>query len=131
MTKREAKLHFWAFVAMFVMLAAMACRLHAEEPNPDWKAAEVGTGLLLAPVPVTSPDLSWGHAIELEGWSYAATDVFGRFLPKDQWFLAPVMVGVLDTVYRAGEGLDGDLTRRKLACDLLGVVGRVSLEIKF
>ena len=120
----------WAFITCFVLLALIARQLHAE-PEVDWKPVGIGTGLLVAPIPMASSDLSWGHTIELEGWSYAATDIFGRFLPKDYWFLSPIMVTVVDTMYRAGEGLDQDLTRRKLACDLLGVAGRVTIEIKF
>lgn len=100
--------------------------------DADWQPAFVGMGLLVAPIKLTSKDNSWGHAIELEGWSYAATDIFGRFLPKEQWYMAPVIVTLIDLIYRTGEdGSLNDLHRRELACDLLGVAGRVAVEIKF
>jgi len=116
--------------AGFFALASLA---HSQE-SPNWQPAIVGTGLILAPMALQSPDLSWGHGMELEGWSYAATDVFGRFLPKGFWFLSPIVIGAVDGLYRKGEMNDKAstaLATRKLGCDLLGVVGRVAVEIKF
>ena len=102
----------------------------AQEKNlPNWQPAIVGAGLIFAPVALQSNDLSWGHGMELEGWSYAATDILGRFLPKDFWFLSPIVIGAVDGMYRAGENTP--LAYRKLACDLTGVLGRVAVEIKF
>ena len=118
-------------VAMALAVLLVAPKLHAEEPNLDWKAAGVGMGLLISPLAVTDPYLSWGHAIELEGWSYAATDIFGRFLPKDFWYIAPLMVLAVDSTYRAGEGFEKKGTGEKYACDLLGIAGRVTVEIDF
>lgn len=106
---------------------------HAEDFDPV-KASLVGVGMLVAPLAVADPQLSVGHSWELEGFSYAATDIFYRFFPKDFKFMAPVLVGSLDLMYRIGE-LRGtkadDLVCRKLSMDLTGVLARVVIEVKF
>lgn len=103
----------------------------ADEPKLDLQSSLVGAGLLIAPAPFTGPDLSLGHAWELEGFSYAVTDIGERILPKGYQFMSPIAVGLLDGFYRGGEGFGNDLIRRKFICDLLGILGRVSLDIKF
>lgn len=121
-------------LAVILLLFAIYCLIslaieeaYADELQPfDLKPAIVGTVLLIDTLPFVNKDLSWGHSIELEGWSYAATDIIGRFLPKEAWPMAPVIVTVFDVMYRIGEPNQG-----KLACDLLGVFGRVCVEIKF
>lgn len=111
----------------FLVLAGMA---HADEPQLDYRPLGVGVGMLIAPIGMTDSGLPWGHAIELEGFSYAATDIMDRLVPEKP-FLGLVIIGAADILYRSGEDLGQDLTRRKLACDLLGVLGRVSVDFKF
>ena len=122
---------FRLMVLMAIVALTMTFSLAHCEPEADWKPVGVGMGLLVAPIPLLPPDMDLGHAWEIEGFSYASTDILGRFMPKEYWFLSPICVGVADTIYRAGEGLNSDLIRRKWACDLLGITARVSLEIKF
>lgn len=115
-------------IAVFGMLVSICL---ADEPKLDYQALGTGVGLLAAPAPFVGNDLSLGHTWELEGFSYAATDVMGRLFPKDLNWVAPILMASADLLYRSGEGLENDLTRRKLACDWLGVLGRVSVDIKF
>lgn len=118
-----------SLIFFLTFLALIGC--YADEPKLDYQALGTGIGLLAAPIPLADGQLSWGHAIELEGFSFAATDIGKRILPKDLDFVAPVAVGVLDLMYRAGEGLESPTIQKKLVCDWLGVLGRVSLDIKF
>lgn len=119
--------------SLFFILFLCIClnNANADEPKLDYQAIGTGVGLLAVPAPFTGSDLSLGHTWELEGFSYAATDVMGRILPKYVGWVAPVLIASADLLYRSGEGLENDLTRRKLACDWLGVLGRVSVDIKF
>jgi hypothetical protein len=96
----------------------------------DYRPIGTGVGLLVLPIGMSDSQLPWGHAIELEGFSYAATDIMERVIHEKPW-VGPVIIGAADILYRSGEDLSQDLTRRKLACDLLGVVGRVAVDIKF
>lgn len=117
--------------ALIIGLAFFTSFCFADEHKLDYQALGTGVGLLAAPAPFTGTDLSLSHTWELEGFSYAATDVMGRILPKDIGWAAPVLIASADLLYRSGEGLENELTRRKLACDWLGVLGRVSVDIKF
>ena len=125
-------------MALVIILCALAVYafakpVHAEQ-NADWKPAIVGTGLLLAPIPVCGNGLEWGHAIELEGFSYAETDIVARFLPENVRPVAPFLCFFVNTIYRVGElsgGKGDDLVIRKAIADDLGIVGWVSINIKF
>jgi|SRR6185369_729827 len=138
---------FWAVVLIFFMgLSQVHCQeyqyvdakdlpIEVATPTPSdtdtVRALCVGTGLLFAPLPFTNKDLSLGHSLELEGFSYAATDVGYRFFPKDLKWLSPVLVLLLDFGYRSeqfGKGND-DLAWRKFCCDVLGVVARVTITL--
>ena len=117
------------FLIIGLILSATVCL--ADEPKLDYQALGTGVGLLVAPAPFIGSDLSLGHSWELEGFSYAATDVMGRILPKEVNWASPTLIASADLLYRAGEGLNNDLIRRKLACDWLGVLARVEVDIKF
>lgn len=116
---------------LITALGVMTSVCLADEPKLDYQALGTGVGLLAAPAPFVGSDLSLGHTWELESFSYAATDVMGRIIPKEVNWMAPVLIGGADLLYRSGEGLDNSLTQRKLACDLMGVIGRVAVDIKF
>jgi len=101
--------------------------------NADWGPFFTGLGLIIAPWKLKGDGVDFNKAIELEGWSYAATDIIDRFLPKQGKPMAPVMVTLFNVGYRLLEdgGLNSATNRRKLLFDELGVLGRVEIEIKF
>lgn len=116
---------------LFLIFALLPLASYADEPRLDYQALGTGVALLVAPAPFSGNGLDLMHdGWELEGFSYAATDILDRAFPKELNWLSPVLVGSADLLYRTGEGMD-DLTRRKLVCDLLGVAARVSLDFKF
>jgi hypothetical protein len=103
----------------------------AEEGHDFAKPFLVGSVLVFAPMGFDGGGLTWGHAIELEGFTYAATDLGFRFLPEEISFLSPVIMTGLVFAYRLPEmglGRD-DLIWRKVGADLLGVVCRVVIEL--
>lgn len=109
------------------MLLAFTVSARADELN--WQPAIVGIGLLTAPIALTDSYNTYGHALELEGFSYAATDIFDRFLPSNDWFVGPLLVGMADSAYRIGEMNGGDKEAGKeLVCDFFGVIGRVTVK---
>jgi hypothetical protein len=106
---------------------------NAPENQPNWKAAGIGIGMLVAPIPFTGNGLDLGHTWELEGFSFTATYVFGQWLPKNEYIFAPIFAAFGCGAYRALEATPStvDLERRKFACDLLGILGEISFEVKF
>ena len=129
----------------FAGLLAITASLHAEgrdELKPEWKAAVVGIGLMTAPIPLLGNGLEYWNstnlasgAVCLEGWGYAATSIFGTFLPPKVNYLAPFIVGGIQGAYRlsqlSNDRKANDLALRKLACDWLGVLGWVTIQIQF
>lgn len=90
----------------------------------------VGGAMVLTPMFLDDERLSWGHSLELSGFSFTWTDLGYRFLPEDLKGLSPVFIGLACLVYRIpelGRGED-DLILRKMSMDGLGIVGRVALE---
>ncbi|HVZ80282.1 MAG TPA: hypothetical protein VHE12_05690 [bacterium] len=118
-------------IALLAWLLSAALQAAQTEPKLNWAPALTGVSLLMGPIPLSSQDLPWGHALELEGWSYAATDIFQRFLPKGYGWLAYPIVLAVDAIYRAGELNQGhdDLALRKGLCDLGGIVAHAEVEI--
>ena len=119
------------FVIAWAVLSALTVWACADEV-PAYNPLLVLAVGVVAPVAVTDKNLPWGHAIELEAFGYADTDLLARFLPKDLFPVAPVISALLALGYRLTEngGFSmNDFGRRKLACDWMGTVGRVGVEI--
>jgi hypothetical protein len=114
------------FIILVFLLASL---VHARE-NDSLRAVGVGLSLLVAPAQLTDQNLSLGHTWEIEGFSFAATDILYRIVPKELDFLAPVLAFLGDAAYRAPElsGPNGGLAMRKFECDCLGIVGRITFS---
>ena len=129
----------WIYFTVGLLAGWFLFSLANAEPADEtlnYKPVAVGMGFLLVPICLTgdSNGLDWGHAIELEGFSYAETDIIADFLPKDFKFMAPIISLGANSLYRIGE-LTGkpsdDLIYRKIIADDLGIAGWVVLKIKF
>lgn len=123
-----------ALTLLLLALLAFApgCPRVATAQEDPGKVFLVGSALVFAPLGFDSPDLSVGHAWELEGFTYAGTDLGWRFLPKDIAWMSPVIMTGLVLAYRLpemGRGAD-DMILRKLGADLLGVAARVVIELE-
>lgn len=105
---------------------------NADEYDPA-KSIVVGVSLLTLPIAFTDQDLSVGHSWEIEGFSYAACDVGCRILPKKFWFMSPIFLAVLDSMYRTGELGQGqdNLIFRKWALDGIGILSSTVTRIEF
>jgi len=81
--------------------------------------------------------INWGKILAAVtaglGLVLQASQELGSISLPGKWNIIVAGAGLLaaDILYRSGEDLGQDLTRRKLACDLLGVLGRVSVDFKF
>lgn len=120
-----------AIILFFLLLACAPIALHCEE---NWKPANafaVGTVFLALPLLTADKNLGVGHQWEITGFSYAATDIGYRFMPKGfARDITPLIVGLLDFSYRAtelGNGNDGLVWKKFFTNDLLGIAGRVTI----
>ena len=123
-TRREQFADFLAAIVVMILFLWAAWGICEGAETKPWQPVIVGTGMMTATIPFTSDTLSWGHSIELEGWSYAATDVFGRIIGDKNWWAAPLFVAMLDGLYRAGEKNSGN----QLMCDYLGILGATTVH---
>ena len=137
---KEPKKNFgWVYFLIGLLIGLFLFSLANAEPADEtlnYKPVAVGMGFLLAPICLTgdSNGLDWGHAIELEGFSYAETDIIADFLPKDLKFFAPIISFEINTLYRMTElqGKPGDyLVFKKMIADDMGIAGWTVLKIKF
>jgi hypothetical protein len=97
------------------------------------RAFIVGVGLVTAPIALTDKDLPMMHLWEIEGCTYMATDLGFRFFPKDIKPASPFLVSAFCVVYRAiemkSDPKNESLYMRKMCGDLLGVVGRIVIDL--
>lgn len=120
-----------AIILVVLLHLAGAVAALGEENHDFAKPFLVGSALVFAPMAFDSPQIPWGHAIELEGFTYGGTDLGFRFLPEEIKWASPFIMAGLVLAYRIpqlGRGED-DLILRKMGMDGLGIVGRVVIEL--
>lgn len=127
---------FW-FVIVICTLVEILCiagLCYADETmveNYDpGKPASVALGLLVAPLSVQGSDLTYGHALELEGWAGCATFIGYEILPKKAKFMSPIFVEIICVLWRTGELGQGNdnLAWRKLGADSFGVLSTAIIK---
>ena len=118
---------------MALIVACFCTQLaHAEHWEPV-KAFSVGVGMILLPIAVNDKDLTWMHSMEIQGCTYAATDIGFAFFGPDLAPASPALVELFCFGYRiieikedpAHEGL----YLKKLALDSAGVAACVIMNL--
>jgi len=123
------------FILALFALVYIALTVHearADEYQPV-KTGLVAIGFVWAPLFLMNDELTYTHAIELEGWSSSATFIGDEIFTKDLRWLSPVIVETFCVLWRTGEmGGKGDgLAWRKLGADTLGVLGTTLIKLDF
>jgi hypothetical protein len=99
----QQKSKLWLIVLAIGLLFIASCHpVHADEPDP-LRVVTIGAVVFAAPAFYETNDLQMGHAWELSGFTYATTDGLGRFLPKDMWFISPIINFIFLGGYRLSE----------------------------
>ena len=99
------------------------------------KTGLVGVSMFLSSVALADEKLPWGHATELQAWSFCWTYMGFRFLPGDFKWVSPILVTAFDFSYRTEEWKKIDptganiTTMKKFFCDFSGVLGAMVMEM--
>jgi len=118
-------------LALGILLASFGM-VQAQE-TLNYKPIIVTSVLALSPILYSNDQLSFGHSLELEGFSYAETSLIAQILPKEFDFLAPICSVSLNVLYRLGEmnSSNVDLVKRKMIADTMGIVSWSVLKFNF